>query len=193
MPFRSLEAARRPEEASVIRIPHSMARFARRALPGFLAMAAAVAALADSVGGRAIPVEGSGRLSLRGSGLRPLQFHPRVQLEFDGASGDEAGTGTLLAYDEFGINLEAEIPLTWTATGASSFTVNLDHGTLADYLGDLLSDAVDRPCSTSVDTAACRGVLRRNGTKPTMNLGAAGFGEVDGGGALRMKLKMKMR
>ena len=153
-------------------MPTASAR--RRIAVASFALACAAAASLAAPGGGYWPAVGSGRVKAIRSGVRPDPFVANLRLDFDGADGDLAGTGTMLAYDEAGQNLLHTIPFTWETRNGRAFTLDLDGAAIAPLFEGVIETASGGDCAVTVATATARGRVRLEGAAISIKIRALG-------------------
>lgn len=169
----------------------SFRRLSRLALPVLL-LGAAAGALASSVGGQTFPVFGSGRITVKGAGIDPVEVIPNLRFDFDGSPADASGTGLVRAYNAAGSVLIGQFPISWTASGAA-LQVTPDAEAFAGFLEDRIQEATGGTAAVTLGRVSFRGTLRENRTVFAMSVKATGQASLDGGVAAPMKAKLRGR
>lgn len=153
----------------------------------------ATAASAATVGGGYWTGVGPGRITLPGSGVKPIGILANLRFDFAGAAADTEGSATVSAYDSLGQSLLGQFPCTWTTGKGAAFQMDVVNDAFAGFLEDRIGEATGKTASVTLDVARGRGALVRQGEDLRATITVTGEATLDDGPPVRLRAKLRVR
>jgi hypothetical protein len=163
------------------------------AAAAFVLLATAFVASGAAVGGGYWPALGTGKVAVKGGGIKPMPFFANLRFAFDGSPADASGTGTIRAYDAIGQTLLDQIPFAWTTRNGAAFKLDLSGKGFEDFLAARIADATGGTAAVTVESTAGKGALLHGGTSVRASASASGEVSLDGAPPRRFHLSLHVK